>query len=1229
MPKSFGCLVFAICTLLLIGCGGGSGGTGPVPPPPEPPMPVTYAINVTSLPTAVAVRVGQSAEADISWRFTSTAANPTSTSYSVTTTTEGVQITGGTGSSLPNTELTTSVSYECTSIETVEAQLRVSVGTATRDITWDIDCTGQRITVEPIEPSIESIGLEAQSTLMWQYASIGEAPSDLPYAITSNNDAISIEPTEGSALPGTDIVIALRYTCETSGDVAFEITTNVGTATNVSSWQVSCTEETITVVNSPNGAVVSVGVDAESQLSWHYSSAGGEPREIAYTVRADIDGVNVSDPTGSALPESTVSHHLGYRCEMQGVVEIRLTLEVGSASQQLVWQVECTQEQVAVTLAPPDLTIASVDSPAMVEIWWLVQSSATQERSFSFTVHSPTTGVQVMPSVGSVRADQEVITRVVYECREVGMTSAIVVIQAGNAVHELPWAIECSQERVTIVENPHPASASVGKMAASAFHWYATTTSLALDELAFSIRPQRDEVLVTQSAGKVAPNEDVETNIMFVCESLGELTLEISIEVGSAVEVVSWDVECSEESIEFVSDPFPETVLAVGETATVELSWVLETSAQASREFSYEVSADNGNARISNPTGVTTPGEPSTHEVAYTCGQGGEFDVALSVTAGSTQATTLWPVVCILDTISILSAPESQRVPVGDSVIGNLRWQFRSSYPGREVSFEISSPTRGLQIQNSEGTVLVEGIVESRLRYACSARRNATVALHIKAGGAERDLSWQIECVGEDLTQFEALFYQGPQIGGFRFESGPDGWSSSSIAHADVGLQEPLRFRTNRQVFVEIRTEHDELVPLPIALRLTVGTEAIEIDQIGEAETKVIEAESDYKYVSRFLFDISVDAFTSPNMLEILIDPESRYPEFDETNNRASFTFDAGNTLDLPKLNVTFVPIRTQDGVPDVSDIEPFVQPLYELMPVGTIEVSIGDELDASDLSWTLDSSRVILDRLHDQVLSAPDSDTYYQGIVRRPEEQEVALCGNAFLDSTVSITVAQCAKHIGAHELGHNFDLRHAPACGAEDTNVDPNYPYEAGDIGLETGWLMQQKLFIDGSAPTEFVQLDYRYYDVMSYCPELFTSRYSYGRALSYLHGKYGIRASRQIAEPVASEFDRVLGRSVVISGSVGPESDWASRRIELVNLDPRHPEPKRSEYFIVVVDGGSGTVLHREPLPVLKPAHADDDHLSWGARIPYFESDELHVNIVDRDNRTVLRLDLSVSQ
>lgn len=1418
---------------LVAGCGGGGGGGGggtdPVTPPPEPPEQVTYSIGVTEAPDPTAVRVGHVAEATILWRFTSSAANPTSTSYSVTSTTDGVQITGGTGSLLPNNDISTSLRYECASIEMVVAQLILRVGSATRNVAWEISCTGQRITIESIAPSIASVGLDVKSSLIWRYESVGEDATELSYNVTSADDLVTIEPNEGSALPDTSIAVDLGYTCQTAGDVTLELTAGVGTATQMASWLVTCTEEAVRVEIPPTMVVVSIGEIAESQISWLYSSTGVESRQLAYDVSADDDGTTISNAMGNALPDSPVTHQLGFRCASQGFVEVGLTIavgsdsrmvswliqctretieilnspmtshisigesavqelvwqfdtssdsertfdfsvvtdnpsvqviggsgiaqaddelttqlnyacvtvgsanieivvtvasaaatttwlihcseesvfvdqalrdfsisvgskaeasfawriettgietrvfsyevgseneeieinpnrgqivagetieskvtygcteskqveisitiEVGSASRPLVWSVECTKEQIEIAESPPEQTIASIGTSTSTEVRWLFQSSAMRDRSFPFVVSSPTDGIQISTATGFVDPGHEVETVVVFECREVGTTTARILIDVGSATAELKWSIECSQETIEIVANPQPISVSVGELAKSEFRWRASTTSENLNELEYLVRSDHDELILERQAGQLKLDEIIETSIMVDCEVQDQSAFEIVIEVGNGRHELTWNVECTQESIEFSLEPLPTTVVEVGETAAMELTWRLDSTAFATREFEFEVSTSSPSVQISNPTGITMPGESITNDISFVCLELGEFDFVFTVSTRAVNATTSWSVACAVKYIALLTVPMPQKISVGDSVIAELKWEYRSPSDANEVSYEVSSSTRGIQILNSVGTVLPDTEVTSRLRYPCSVRRNVSIALRITVGDITRDLSWQIECAGEDLTKFLVSFFQGPQIGVFQFESMDGGWISSAVAESEEGPQERLQFRTNRQVFVEIQTEHDELVPLPISVHLDVGTSGFSIDQILEVETKVNESEAGFKYTSTFLFDIPAVEFTNPSKLRILIDRDSLYPELDESNNRASFAFDANNTLDLSKFSVTFVPIRTRDGAPDLSDVDRYVQPLYELMPVGTIDVSIGAELDASDLSWTLDTSRTILDRLYERYLSAADNDSYYQGIVRRPEEQEINLCGNAFLNSTVSITVEQCSPHIGAHELGHNFDLKHAPACGAEDTNVDLDYPYPSGDIGLETGWLMQQRQFIDGSAPREFVQLEYRYYDIMSYCPETFTSRYSYGKALDYLTNKSLVLASLQPSEPGSAEYTRVRNRSVVVTGSVSTDFSWELRKLALVGLDPLHSSILASDHSIQVIHGSSGTVVHREPLSFLRPAHTAVDHQTWGARIPHFDGDDLHVNIVNKHGQVVLDVDLDV--
>ena len=267
------------------------------------------------------------------------------------------------------------------------------------------------------------------------------------------------------------------------------------------------------------------------------------------------------------------------------------------------------------------------------------------------------------------------------------------------------------------------------------------------------------------------------------------------------------------------------------------------------------------------------------------------------------------------------------------------------------------------------------------------------------------------------------------------------------------------------------------------------------------------------------------------------------FPELDEENNHLRYALDVSNTLEIPSLKLVIVPIETKEGVPDVSDLTRFTQPIYELMPVGSLDVSVSETFDLSERSWSLDTGQDMLEELYEWFLDDGDRDAFYQGVVIQPDE--VTLCGVAYVDSNVAITADKsetCSKNTLAHEIGHNFSLQHAPACGAEKSDPDPDFPYEAGNIGEERGWLLEQRQFIGPTEPV-FVEFDHRYYDVMTYCPETFTSTYSYGKALKNLQDRFGVSASVRKVDPVASIIEPVDGQSLVVVGRVSADEGWGT--------------------------------------------------------------------------------------
>ena len=1124
IEKSLRWLAISFAAVVLTACGGG--GSGPSETGSTSITPITYSIQVTNSPAESTVRVGQKAESSMSWQFASSGTT-SSTGYSVSSLTAGVVITDRRGNSRPSVVITNELSFECETIETIEAQLILTVGNTTQSVTWPINCTGQRIVVEPIESSFGSVGVATRTSLNWRYQSVGEDPQTLEYTLRSDAESLEIDPIDGSSLPDTDIEAVLTYVCEQVGDVDVEVTIAVGNAMETLLWALVCTEESVVVEMSPAPVTASIGENANGEITWLFQSTGSEPREISYTVAASDTGLTVFDGTGASLPDLALTQRLNYQCEIEGRIEVRLEITVGSA-------------------------------------------------------HYPVT-----------------------------------------------WIVECTRESVVVEQSPEFVSVSIGEMAKSEFQWQLTTTGEGPRSFRFLIRPENAGLFVGLGEGQIVPGEIVTTGIEFLCVEAAQMAILISIDVGSEDDVLVWSFECTEESIDVAVNPLPMIVVPVGEVASTELRWTLDSTAMTQREFVYSVSTSAPNFQIRNGTGTTAPGKTLIHDITHACDVEQQIDVVVRITVGLKQTDISWQVVCALDSILIVSLPSTQRVLVGETASSEVTWEFQSSYADRQVSYRLESRTAAVKIDPIEGIASVGVVVNSDLQFTCDSRGSVSLDIRIFVGNVSRNVRWRIDCVGEDLTRFFAKFYQGPEIATAEFEARQDLWTHS--LNLQTGGSESLRFRTNRQLFLEIRTEHDQQPPLPLQVQFLLDGRTYEISQVGETETNFDSVERGSSYASKFLFDVPSEVFSTLGEIRVVIDPESRYPELQENNNTAVFALDTGNTVLLPPMRLTFVPIRTQDGVPDLSSIEQYTRPIYEQLPVGEIDVSFSTELDARDLIWSPETGRQFLDRLYEFYLIHGDRYTYFQGVVRQPGRQRVILCGNAFIGSNVSITgeiTEECSDNTGAHEIGHGFNLHHAPACGAEFENPDPSFPYPAGNIGFESGWLMKQRNFVDGAERSRSTNREYRYYDVMSYCPETFVTRYSYGKALADVNRNFGIQAARPIEEPIFHDFGWVRDQSVVITGSVSKELRWDIRNVVLTGFEAHRFYPEATDVSVQVIHTPSGTVLHREYARTLTAAHGENDAVIWGVRIPYFDTDDLQLVVRDALNRRVLAHDLSAT-
>ena len=155
----------------------------------------------------------------------------------------------------------------------------------------------------------------------------------------------------------------------------------------------------------------------------------------------------------------------------------------------------------------------------------------------------------------------------------------------------------------------------------------------------------------------------------------------------------------------------------------------------------------------------------------------------------------------------------------------------------------------------------------------------------------------------------------------------------------------------------------------------------------------------------------------------------------------------------------------------------------------------------------------------------------------------------------------------------------------------------------------------------PADSTRLAYKYYDIMSYCPDRFISQYSYLNALGFLSRQSRGRAAARVFEPPVLGFDAVDGQSIVVTGKVVPESGWQIDEVKVVDVEPYRRYPTEHEYMMQLVDVASGTVLYRENVQLFEVAHSQNKHLRWGIRIPLFEEGAMQLQVFDQQGRQVL--------
>ena len=374
----------------------------------------------------------------------------------------------------------------------------------------------------------------------------------------------------------------------------------------------------------------------------------------------------------------------------------------------------------------------------------------------------------------------------------------------------------------------------------------------------------------------------------------------------------------------------------------------------------------------------------------------------------------------------------------------------------------------------------------------------------------------------------------------------------------------------NQKVEVELGGSHNG-VALPSIIK-----------EVSLSNTPFSEADASN---SAIYFDINASEWLQEGTsFYIKIDPQDKIAESDETNNRYPITDEKSFGFeDRYKMRIKLIPVLTSVGPVTITQeivdgLSAYIQALY---PLSEVEVTLGEEMDASSITPTDDANTWgdIIDELviYKNGEVADDStkaDIFYYGVIDKYGDDPSGLAGLASINPLQDIQDGYEPRLIGvgridaltsdgfyetaAHEIGHNHGRYHVANSDetndlcAIPSNTDSAYPYNV------TGKIYG-RIAKSGFSEIRHTLLDKNYYhDLMSYCSRTWISDYTYKAIYEYekeLDTFYS-RASNPNALAPQRVESKTLGE--MISGTISYSSDQQRH----FNLKHRYSITWRSE-------------------------------------------------------------------
>jgi len=310
-----------------------------------------------------------------------------------------------------------------------------------------------------------------------------------------------------------------------------------------------------------------------------------------------------------------------------------------------------------------------------------------------------------------------------------------------------------------------------------------------------------------------------------------------------------------------------------------------------------------------------------------------------------------------------------------------------------------------------------------------------------------------------------------------------------------------------------------------VRVRLFAGATAVDSVDVAAPGLSVPQSVDTSSLAASWNVLIPAARVTGTLGYQVDLDPDDAVSETDEADNRwpAGGGVRAVTVQSVPAFNLRFVPVRQSANnlTGRVSDAnkDAFAEPAKRIFPLAAMTVDVRSVYTTSAPPLAADDSNNAWGQILNETSAVQASDgsgRHYVSIVQVNYGGGIAGLGWVGAPAAVAWDKTSSAPGVIAHEIGHNFGLRHAP-CG-NPSGPDPSYPYAGGVIGV---WgLDLPALTLKSPAMA----------DLMSYCHPEWISDYNYLSVLSRRGPGPDVRPAGAVSDGLVVWGRIVAGRAIL---------------------------------------------------------------------------------------------------